>query len=165
LATRHAQRARETRGSLCCRYADVTPQTILAASARALELDPDLAEAHALRGVARSTLNRHDEAEQEFKAGMRLAPNLFEVLKFYARACQSQGRFAEAAVHFEQACAASPDDIRCPVLLAQNYRDLGRRDEATLALRQSPKRSSANCNASGERQCRRAWRLRAGNPR
>ena len=118
-------------------YAEVTPQDILAASARALDLDPDLAEAHASRGLALSTLNRHDEAEQEFKAAMRLDPNLFEVLKFYARACQSQGRFAEAAEHFERACAASPDDIRCPVLLAQNYRDLGRRDEAALALRRS----------------------------
>jgi adenylate cyclase len=118
-------------------YADVTPQHILAASARALELDPDLAEAHASRGLALSTLNRNDEAEQEFKAAMRLDPNLFEVLKFYARACQSLGRFAEAAEYFERACAANPDDIRCPVLLAQNYRDLGRRDEAALALRRS----------------------------
>lgn len=118
-------------------YAEVTPEDILAASARALDLDPDLAEAHASRGLALSTLNRNDEAELEFKAAMRLDPNLFEVLKFYGRACQSLGRFAEAAAYFERACAASPDDVRCPVLLAQNYRDLGRRDEAALALRRS----------------------------
>ena len=116
-------------------YAEVTPEDILAASARALDLDPDLAEAHASRGLALSTLNRNDEAEQEFKAAMKLDPNLFEVLKFYGRACQSLGRFAEAAAYFERACAASPDDVRCPVLLAQNYRDCGRRDEAALALR------------------------------
>jgi adenylate cyclase len=116
-------------------YADTGPETILAASARALELDPELAEAHASRGLALSTLERHDEAEQEFKAAMGLDPNLFEVLKFYARACQSQGRFAEAADLFERACAASPDDIRCPILLAQNYYDLGRRHDAEVDLR------------------------------
>jgi len=118
-------------------YGEVTPERILAASARALELDPDLAEAHASRGLVLSALERHDEAEQEFKAAMTLDPNLFEALKFYARACQSQGRFAEAAEYFERACAAAPDDIRCPVLLAQNYRDLGRHQEADLALRRS----------------------------
>ena len=118
-------------------YADVPPEAILAAGARALELDPDLAEAHASRGLALSTLERHDEAEHEFKAAMRLDPNLFEALKFYARVCQSHGRFAEAAAYFERACAARPDDIRCPVLLAQNYMDLGRHREAELALRRS----------------------------
>jgi adenylate cyclase len=116
-------------------YSDTAPETILAASARALELDPDLAEAHAVRGLALSTLERHDEAEQELKTAIRLDPNLFEVLKYYARACQSQGRFAEAAEYFERACAASPDDTRAPMLLAQNYYDLGRRREAELTLR------------------------------
>ncbi|WP_162917558.1 TPR end-of-group domain-containing protein [Dongia deserti] len=132
-------------------YADVTPESILAASARALELDADLAEAHASRGLALSTLERHEEAEREFKAAMRLDPNLFEVLKFYARACQSQGRFAEAAEYFERACAASPDDIRCPVLLAQNYRDLGRRHEAEVALRRSLEKIERELQRNPER--------------
>jgi adenylate cyclase len=115
-------------------WSDTTAEKILAASARALELDPDLAEAHASRGLALSTLERHDEAEKEFKAAMRLDPNLFEVLKYYARACTSQGRYAEAAEYFERASAASPDDSNCPILLAQVYEDLGRRDDAKVAL-------------------------------
>ena len=116
-------------------YAEVAPEAILAASARALELDPDLAEAHASRGLALSTLERHDEVEQEFKAALRLDPNLFEALKYYARFCNSQGRNAEAAEYFERACAASPDDIRCPILLAQAYHDVGRHAEGDAALR------------------------------
>jgi adenylate cyclase len=116
-------------------YSDAAPEKILAASARALELDPDLAEAHASRGLALLTLEHQEEAEKEFKSALALDSNLFEVLKFYARACQSQGRYAEAAAYFERACAASPDDIRCPILLAQAYKDLGRHGEAELALR------------------------------
>ena len=116
-------------------YSETLPERILAASARALELDPDLAEAHASRAHALSTLERHDEAEREFKTALELNPNLFEALKFYARACQAQGRFAEAAEYFERACAASPDDIRCPMQLAQNYSDVGRKRDAEVVMR------------------------------
>jgi adenylate cyclase len=117
-------------------YSDATQEKILAAGARALELDPDLAEAHASRGLALfSTLERDDEAEKEFQAAMELDPNVFEVLKFYARLCQAEGRYAEGAEYFERACAASPDDISCPILLAQAYKDLGRHREAEVALR------------------------------
>jgi adenylate cyclase len=100
-------------------YSDATPEKILAAGGRALELDPDLAEAHASRGLALfSAMERDNEAEKEFQVAMELDPNVFEVLKFYARLCQAEGRYAEAAEYFERACAASPDDISCPILLA-----------------------------------------------
>ena len=56
-----------------------------AASRRALELDPGLAEAHASRGAALSLLGRHEEAEQAFEAAIRLEPGLFEAHYFYAR--------------------------------------------------------------------------------
>jgi adenylate cyclase len=116
-------------------YSDTVPERILAASARALELDPDLAEAHASRGLALSALARDQEAEEEFKAALTMDANLFEALTFYARACQSQGRSAEAAIYYERACAANPDDLRSPMLLAQHYEDLGRHREAEDALR------------------------------
>ena len=115
--------------------AEVTPEAILGASARALELDPDLAEAHASRGLALSTLGRHDDAEREFKTALHLDPNLLEVLKFYGATYFVQGRHAEAAELFERAWAASPDDYQLPIHLAQLYHDLGRLDDAGGALR------------------------------
>ena len=121
-------------------YSDASPETILAASTRALELDADLAEAHASRGLALSTLDRHAEAEKEFALAMSLDPNLFEVLKYYARSCMALGRYAEAVAYFERAAAARPEDIRCPILLAQSYKDLGREVEAETALRKGLER-------------------------
>jgi len=118
-------------------YPEATPQAILAASAKALELDPDLAEAHASRGLALLTLEGHAAGEAALKRAMALDPNLFEALKFYARSCQSQRRYAEAAEYFARAWTAGPDDIRCPVLLAQAYKDLGRHAEAEAVLRRA----------------------------
>lgn len=114
---------------------DATPETILAASTRALELDPDLAEAHAARGLALLTLDRHDEADTEFRRAMALDPNLFEALKYCARTCQATGQYVEAAAYFERAYAVRPDDFRCLILLAQAYKDMGRHAEAETALR------------------------------
>jgi adenylate cyclase len=115
--------------------ADATPEAILAASARALELDADLAEAHASRGLALWTLGRRDEAEDEFKTALRLDPQLLEAVKFYGRACFVQGRHEEAAMLFERAWTASPDDYKFPIHLSQIYRDLGREDDAAATLR------------------------------
>jgi tetratricopeptide (TPR) repeat protein len=48
------------------------------ASAKALELEPELAEAHVARGLAVSLSKRFAEAEAEFEKAMRLDPKLFE---------------------------------------------------------------------------------------
>jgi serine/threonine protein kinase len=60
-------------------------------SRKALELDPELAEAHASRGLAVSLNQRYEEAKQEFEAAIRLNPNLFEAYYFYGR-CFRRGR-------------------------------------------------------------------------
>src|SRR5215216_5876994 len=56
------------------------------ASSKALELEPDLAEAHVARGLAVSLSKRFDEAEGEFETAMKLDPKLFEAAYWYARA-------------------------------------------------------------------------------
>jgi adenylate cyclase len=106
---------------------------ILAASAKALELDQDLAEAHASRGLALSTVDRREEAESEFRTAISLDPNLYEAHYFFARACFAQGRTAEAAELFERASEIMPDDFESPIFLMQLYRDLGRTEEAMAA--------------------------------
>jgi len=108
-----------------------------AASRRALELDPELAEAHASRGLAVSLSKHYDEAEREFQTALRLNARLFEAHYFYARACFEQGMMAEAARLFEQASRVNPEDYQSPGLLATAYEALGRKAEAQEAHRRS----------------------------
>lgn len=105
------------------------------ASQKALELDPDLAEAHIARGLAVSLRKQFDEAEREFETAMRLDPKLFEAAYYFARARMSQGRFAEAAKLFERACALRPEDYQAPAFLAQAYSSLGMHTESEVAYR------------------------------
>ena len=96
------------------------------ASRRALELEPDLAEAHVARGLAVSLSKGYDEAEREFEAAMRLDPKLFEAAYFFARARLSQGQPLEAAKLFERAVALRPEDYQAPALLGQAYHAAGK---------------------------------------
>ena len=105
------------------------------ASRKALELDPDLAEAHASRGFAASLKKLYAEAEREFRTAMRLAPGLFEPYYFYARNCYAQGKLEEAVQLFEQAAQVNPEDYQSPMLMASALHGLGRKEEATGAYR------------------------------
>jgi serine/threonine protein kinase/Flp pilus assembly protein TadD len=108
-----------------------------AASRKALELDPDLAEAHASRGLAVSLRKQYDEAAREFETAIRLDPKLFEAYYFYARARFAEGKTQEAAELYEKACRVNPDDYQAPSLLATVYTGLGRTSDAEAAHRRA----------------------------
>ena len=105
------------------------------ASRRALELDPDLAEVHASRGLTASMKKNYEEAERELRTAMRLGPRLFEPYYFYARNCYAQGKLEDAVVWFEQASKVSPEDYQAPMLLASALNGLGLKAEARAAYR------------------------------
>ena len=109
------------------------------ASHKALELEPELAEAHVARGLALSLSKRFEEAEQEFEMAMKLDPKLFEAPYWYGRALQSAGRFQEAAKMFERASTLRPEDYQAPGFLAQAYGSLGMMDERDAGLRRALK--------------------------
>src|SRR3546814_2108825 len=72
------------------RYSNALPENIAQAeraSLRAVELDPDSAEAHAARGTALTLGGQYPKAEKHFETAMLLNPNLFESYFFYGRAC------------------------------------------------------------------------------
>jgi tetratricopeptide (TPR) repeat protein len=105
------------------------------ASKKALELDPDSAEALAARGLALSLGQHYEEAERQFQAAIRLNPRLFEAHYFFARMCYEQGNLEEAARLFDRAAEVNPDDFRSRYLLSQTYRGLGRGPAAEAAAR------------------------------
>ncbi|MFQ5927808.1 MAG: tetratricopeptide repeat protein, partial [Terriglobia bacterium] len=108
-----------------------------AASRRALELNPDSAEAHSSRGLALSLIKDYEEAHKEFETALRLDPNLFEASYFYARACFVEGKLPEAAKWFEAASRAQPEEYQAPALLGVTYTALGRKADAEEAYRRA----------------------------
>jgi non-specific serine/threonine protein kinase len=105
------------------------------ASRKALELDPDLAEAHLSRALVLSLRKRYEEAEPEFETAIRQDPHLYEAYYFYARACHAQSKHEKAARLFQQACETRPEDYQAPVLLGAVYERLGQSDDALMAYR------------------------------
>jgi non-specific serine/threonine protein kinase len=106
------------------------------ASAKALHLDPDLAESHVARGLAVSLSKKFDEAEREFETAVRLDPKLYEAYYFHARTCRSQGKLEKAALLFRQASDVRPEDYQAPLMLGVTCNGLGWRAEAEQAMRQ-----------------------------
>jgi non-specific serine/threonine protein kinase len=116
----------------CCsflyQWADSSPANLRAAdetSRKALDLDPDLAEAHASRGLALSLGRSFEEAEGEFKEAIRRNPRLYEAYYFYGRACMAEGRYEQAAELFQKAAEMRPEDYQAPCFLEQALRGVG----------------------------------------
>jgi TolB-like protein/Flp pilus assembly protein TadD len=106
------------------------------ASRRALELAPDLPEAHASRGFALWMLKRLEEAVREFEAALALDPRQFDALYFQARLRFQQGDAAAAARLFERAAEAR-EDYEARFFAAQSYATLGRAADAEAAYRRA----------------------------
>jgi serine/threonine protein kinase len=126
----------------CCAYLymyagrdQANLERAIVAARKALEIDPELAEAHASLGTALSFSGCHGEAEAAFQAAIRLNPELFEAHYFYARDSFVQGRLEQAAAQYEAASRARPEDFQSPLLVAQLYADLGRPDAAEVSRR------------------------------
>ena len=107
------------------------------ASRRALELGPDLAEAHLASGLVHSLSMRFTEAQREFEFAIKLDPTLFEAVYHYGRARIAQGEFAEAAKLFERACVLRPEDFQAPTFLARSYGSLGMKDDSMATYRKA----------------------------
>ena len=58
---------------------------------KALELDPELAEAHAASGLASALRKDFVKAQREFETAIQLDPKLYEAYYFYARTAFQRG--------------------------------------------------------------------------
>lgn len=131
-----------------------------AASRRAIELGPDIAETHTARLVALAALSRSDEAEAEFEKAVALNPRDFEAYYQFARMQWKKGNLDRAVVLFEQAREINPDDFQAPILLMTIYRGRGEKDKALEAARAGVKAVEAFLEQHPDHS--RAYMLGAG---
>jgi adenylate cyclase len=103
------------------------------ASARALKLDPDLAEAHVAAGQGLAIQRRYADAATEFERAIELDPTLFDAYYLYARSSFEGGDLEKSARLFEKAQRVRPDDYQSYNFMAAALEELGRRDEAYRA--------------------------------
>jgi adenylate cyclase len=118
------------------RYADATRENAAQAityAAKAIEMDPDAAEARASSGLALFINERYAEAEAQFALAIELNANLFEAYYYAGLAYTSQGNFARAARMYEKAMEVSPTDYQPVIFLAQAYWSLGRKQDEMKA--------------------------------
>ncbi len=108
-----------------------------AASHKALELDPELAEAHAASGLAFALRKDFVKAQKEFETAIQLDPKLYEAYYFYARTSFQRGDLSRAAELYEQASRLNPDDYQAVSLLVAVYHGLGREAEAAATQRRA----------------------------
>jgi adenylate cyclase len=77
-------------------------------SARALELDRELAEAHATRGLLLQSEYVFPEAEEEFRAAIALKPSYASAHQWYSHLLIAQLRWDEALEHLNKALELDP---------------------------------------------------------
>jgi eukaryotic-like serine/threonine-protein kinase len=81
----------------------------LVAAARALELDPELGEAHCMMAFARLVFEFDwAGAEAEFKQALDLSPGSADTYSLYGRMCGAMGRFDESIAMQERAQELDP---------------------------------------------------------
>ncbi len=104
----------------------------LSAAERALSLNPDLAEAHAVK--ARILWGeRREEAFREIEMALRLDPESHEVNKCAGVLRFRQGRLEEAIRYFEKALALEDMDFASAGLLITCYTALGQKEATRRA--------------------------------
>ena len=147
---------------------NASQEDVAAHSARAIELDPGLAEAHAAKGLALYTSGRYDEATLAFEEAIRLGPELYEAHFFYARNCREQGLHAKAIPLFERAAELNRSDFRALGLLVDEFRALGQEEEMNSAIHRCVERLETEIANQPDNACALAFgatlQAEAGNP-
>jgi adenylate cyclase len=111
------------------------------ASQIALELAPDLADAHVARGFALSLRGLYDEAQVHFELAAHINPHLFDAYYYYGRAAFAQGETEHSVELFRKAAEVRQEDFQSPTFQAQSLRMLGRLDEARACSREGVMRA------------------------
>jgi len=125
----------------------------LAAAERALSLDPNLAEPHAVKARHLDTYGRRDEADAELELALRLDPESYDVNFSAAFIRFRQQRLSDAIRFFEAAATLSETSFGAPGMLVTCYAAVGDREgelrSARLALERA-ERAVADDQSNGQ---------------
>jgi adenylate cyclase len=103
-------------------------------AARALELDPDSAEAHSSLGFIIWDDFEFEAAERECQLALSLNPSYSEARRWYSALLADEGRADEALAELNLAEATDPLDAGTAVGLVRLHTWAGRFDEAAMKL-------------------------------
>jgi len=116
---------------------DISYEEILRNSTIALTFMPNLAEAHASKGLALFLSGRHKEAMIAFDRAIEMDAELFEAHEWYGEVCRNTGQFAKAAALFERAGELRPTDYVSQMLLRDCYGSLGLQEQSLAAAKRA----------------------------
>jgi len=110
------------------------------ASRIAMELAPELADAHLSRGYTLSNQRRYDDARRHFEAAARINPNLFDAYYYYGRAAFAAGDVEKSVELWRKAAEVRQEDFESPLLQAQSMRKLGRLEDSRVVNQEAVRR-------------------------
>jgi len=126
--------------SLVAQWFDSSPEQLAAAdeaSRQALELAPNLAEAHAARGFALSLNRNFAGAAEHFERALELDPRNYDALYLYGRSRFAESKPEAAADLWARAHDAQSDEFQSLALRAQALKVLGDESGARDATRRT----------------------------
>src|SRR2546423_204767 len=102
---------------------------------RALQLQPDLPEAHLARGISHYYGdNNYEAALKEFEIAQRGLPNEAEIYLYIGAIQRRQGKWAESTANLEKAVSLNPKDAWPLQNLTDNYVMLRNYEKANKAI-------------------------------
>ena len=104
---------------------------------RALELDPDIAEAHASLGFALALRGDDRESDQEIQTAIEIDSMLYEAYWFGGLIESDRGNFGGAAEQFRKASQVRGDDLQSKMMLMNALLGLERNAELEVVARET----------------------------
>lgn len=107
----------------------------------ALDLNPQLPEAHGLRARLLVILKRFDEAELAIKRALELAPSYAEAHAIYSNLYTVQGDVERSLMEIRKAIELDPQENRYQTELAHSLWSVSRAEEAIMTIREAIERN------------------------
>ncbi|HJP67963.1 MAG TPA: TIR domain-containing protein [Sphingomicrobium sp.] len=116
-------------------------QNALPAAERALEINPNLPEAHCIKARYLEEDGRAEDAERQMRTALKLDPDSWEVNREIARMLFRHGRIRDAIPFFEKAASLMESDWSNPMMLITCYDSIGDQVQLQNAARTTLERA------------------------